>query len=217
MLSLLTFQKVFRSTLCSLSWIGLFKCGKQLLRKSRRDSFSGTQEEGWTVNAASNTGTAEYLMYFCIQTVWLFRRFFWKHSCEMLWFVCKLLQKHPDVLNWTQKYNIGLTTEDCLCVSVFWPLWRVSTNLYLSLHVAVSLFLWMFSGCTPPVYTMSTLRASSSETLMLIDPSEEAWTQVCCRRPWLWHGCRGILGYRGAYRARAESATSRGTSDPVLF
>ncbi|KAG7224782.1 hypothetical protein INR49_013495 [Caranx melampygus] len=33
-------------------------------------------------------------------------------------------------------------------------------------------------SCTPPVYTVSTLRESSSETLMLIDPSEEVWTQL---------------------------------------
>ncbi|KAM7417331.1 hypothetical protein PAMA_017140 [Pampus argenteus] len=33
------------------------------------------------------------------------------------------------------------------------------------------------TGCIPPVYTMSTLQESGSETLMLIDPSEEVWTQ----------------------------------------
>lgn len=39
----------------------------------------------------------------------------------------------------------------CVCQST------VCLQIYLSLHVYVS-FLWLFSGCIPPVYTMSTLR-----------------------------------------------------------
>lgn len=120
-------------------------------------------------------------------------------------------EKHLEPSTWTLK-------RGCVCVCVCpSACCGVCLKIYLSVHVFASLYLWLFSGCTPPVYTMSTLRESSSETLMLIDPSEDVWTQVCCRRLWVWHGCQGILGNRGAYRARAENATSQGTSDPVLF
>ena len=101
-------------------------------------------------------------------------------------------------------YASGLLTAACVYTSVF---------LLTSLSVS-------FCGCSQPVSlqcTLSTLQDRSSETLMLIDPSEEVWTQVCCRRPWLWHGCQGILGNQRAYRSTTESVTSQSTSDPVLF
>lgn len=76
-------------------------------------------------------------------------------------------------------------------------------------------------GCAQDVPLQCTLcphcGERGSETLMLIDPREDARTQVCCRGPWIWHGCWGIVGNRRAYRARAGSAPSRGASDPLPF
>lgn len=117
------------------------------------------------------------------------------------------------------------TKEQTKCVcpkilnveEVLWIVWdcglkvssvRVSLTAIMCFDKSVSLFTSLsglfFRGCTPPVYTVSTLWESGSETLMLIDPSEEVWTQVCCRRPWLWHGYQGIQSNWGAWRATAE-------------
>jgi len=95
--------------------------------------------------------------------------------------VCSHVKEPPELDREWQLARGQRQRNVCVCVCLS-DRNGARLQIYLSLHVSVSLFLWMFSGCTPPVYTMSTLQESSSETLMLIDPSEEAWTQVCCRR-----------------------------------
>lgn len=106
----------------------------------------------------------------------------------------KTYRTHSD-----QKPAQRLRLKEWLCVCHLTAAVCVYKSMSLFTYLSVSL-----CGCTPPVYTMSTLRGSSSETLMLIDPSEEVWTQVCCRRPWLWHGCQGILGNRRGLKGQSR-------------